>query len=112
MASGKRPVGIGDNFTFRLQRSFFRSVTFGAKVTAASVFTDHSGDGHFPRHAERLQVLGYVSIWQLELICCVIVEISTQAAGFAPVVSGDRDSDVVDQIICDPQAKVGHNDII
>lgn len=112
MASSKWTFGIVDKRAFCLYRCFFRIVTFGALVATAAIFTDRSRHGHFPRCAKGLEVLGHVSTRQLELICFVIVKIATQTTGSANVVSRDSDSDVVDQIIRDPQAKVCHNDVI
>lgn len=112
MTASEGTFRIGDDGTFCLKCSFFRIATFRAEVATAAIFTDNITHRHFPCCSKRPEVLCHVSIRQLELIVFVAIKIATQAAGFASVVSRYCDSDVIDQIICYPQAKVGHNDII
>ncbi|TNN63796.1 hypothetical protein EYF80_025998 [Liparis tanakae] len=86
-------------------KGFHRLVTCGALVATAPIDTDRPRHGHRPRVSKGLEVLRHVAIWQLELICFVIVKIAAQTTGFAVVVSRDSDQDVVDQIVRDPQSK-------
>jgi len=103
---GKGTVGIGEDLTVLLEHFLLAGITLGTDVPTAAVITHHSGHGHLPGRPKAQQVFGHFTVWQLELIGFVVVEVSAQAAGVAPVVPRYRDGDVVDHVIGHPQAEV------
>ena len=63
--------------------------------------------GHLPGSPEALHVFGHFTVWQLEIIGFLVIEVPAQATGVVPVVAGYGDGDVVDHVIGHPQAEVG-----
>lgn len=87
------------------------AVTLWAEVPAAAVITNHSKHRLFPG-CRKFQEVGFFSIRQPVLVVFVAIEVATQAACLALVVSRDSDSNLEEQVVGHPQAKVGCNDIV